>query len=89
MEINFVCKIIFVRPEDNIWWLHKCWVRVLVFMSCESQFSDVIIPVEVVSLIGLSGQRDSLSSLHLAFRNRRYVTVLLTGTLSQHLLDNV
>lgn len=89
MEINFVCKIIFVCPEDNIWWLYKCWIRVLVFMSCESQFSDVIIPVEVVSLIGLSGQRDSLSSLHLAFRNRRYVTVLLTGTLSQHLLDNV
>lgn len=60
-----------------------------VFMVCESQFSDVIIQVEVVSLIGLSGQGDSLSSLNLAFLNRRYITVLLTGTLSQHLLENV
>lgn len=57
-------------------------------VDCESQFSDVI-PVEVVSLIGLSVQGDSLSSLHLAFPNRRYITVLLTGTLSQHLLENV
>ena len=60
-----------------------------VLMVCESQFSDVIIPVEVVALIGLSRQGDSLSSLHLAFQNRRYITVLLTGTLSQHLLENV
>lgn len=60
-----------------------------VFMVCESQFSDVTIPVEVVSLIGLSGQGDSLSSVHLAFLNRRYITVLLTGILSQHLLENV
>lgn len=60
-----------------------------VFMVCESQFSDVIIQVEVVSLIVLSGQGDSLSSLHLAFLNRRYITVLLTGTLSQHLAENV
>lgn len=60
-----------------------------VFMVCESQFSDVIIQGEVVSLIGLSGQGDSLSSLHLAFLNRRYITVLLTGTLRQHLLENV
>lgn len=59
-----------------------------VFMVCESQFSDVIMPVEVVSLIGLSRQGDSLSSLHLAFFNRRYITMLLTGTLSQHLLEN-
>lgn len=58
------------------------------FMVCERQFSDVI-PVEVVSLIGLSVQGDSLSYLHLAFLNRRYITVLLTGTLSQHLLENM
>lgn len=54
-----------------------------------STFYYVILPVEEISLIGLSGQVDSLSSLHLAFLNRRYITVLLTGTLSQHLLENV
>lgn len=60
-----------------------------VFLVCESQFPDVTVPVVVVSLIGLSGQGDSLSSLHLVFLNRRYKTVWLTGTLSQHLLENV
>lgn len=59
------------------------------FLVHERQFSDVTSPVEEVSLIGLSGKGDSLSSLHLAFLNRRYITVLLTGTLSQHLFENV
>lgn len=58
-------------------------------MLCESQFSGVIIAVEMGSLIGLSGQKDSLPSLHLTFWEQTVRNTVATGVLSQHLLKNV
>lgn len=69
--------------------IFECWIHVQCSWTVKANFSDVILRGKVVSLIGLSRRGESLSSLHLAFLNRRYITVLLTGTLRQHLLGNV
>lgn len=74
---------------ENILLLLESWFHVKRSRFVKNQFTDDTIAAKAVSLIELSGHGDSLSSLHLAVVNRRYITVLLTGILSQHLLENV